>query len=281
MFSYHTHTLFCDGKASIDEFCRTAIEKGVTQLAFTSHAPVPFENGYSLSFDKLFVFRQAVMDAKQKYAGRLEVLLGLEADYIPGMTIDFAQWRKLILPDFIVGSVHFVKDDVTGMNWFIDGAPLNFETGLADIFRGDVQRAVCLYFNQVRMMVETQSPDIIGHIDKVKMNNRDRFFKTSEHWYRDELVKTFRCVREHGGVVEINSRGIYRGKYHECFPHTDGIRQCMELGIPLTLASDAHQPDELTHGFELSKQTAIDSGLQRIVVFNDGSWNEVNVSELL
>ncbi|MFT3738948.1 MAG: histidinol-phosphatase [Breznakibacter sp.] len=280
MFSYHTHTFFCDGKASVDDFCEMAIKNGFAQLAFTSHAPVPFTNNYSLAFEKLFRYRDTVLEAKHRYSGQLDVLLGLEADFIPDTTIDFDQWRRLIQPDFIVGSVHFVKDDATGKNWFIDGAPHNFEAGLEEVFDGDIERAVRLYFKQVRTMLGTQKPEIVGHIDKVKMNNRDIYFKTHEKWYCDELAQTFECVKQHGAIVEINSRGVYRGKYHQCFPHIDGIQICMELGIPLTLASDAHQPEELRSGFELSKQIAVQAGLRQIAMFDNGTWKSVEIDSL-
>ncbi|MBN2743223.1 MAG: histidinol-phosphatase [Marinilabiliaceae bacterium] len=276
-FSYHTHSDFCDGKASMSDVCEQAIDLGMKALAFTSHAPVPFENTYSLRFEALMDYRNAFDALKSRYGNRLDLFLGLEADFIPGETVSFYEWRKLLKLDFIIGSVHLVKDPLSGQKWFIDGAPENYEKGLKIVYDGDIQRGVRDYFQQVRQMIRSERPDIIGHIDKVKMNNRDRFFHPSEAWFVKDFFQTLDVVKEIGGVVEINSRGIYRGKYHECFPHVDGIRRCMELGIPLTLASDTHQPIELEHGFDLALETAVLAGVKNVVMFQPNGWQPVPV----
>lgn len=280
MFSYHTHTLFCDGKGSIVDFCEKAIELGFVDLAFTSHAPVPFDNHYALSFERLLEYRNEVRRAQVEYKDRLNVYLGLEADYIPGQTVAFSQWRDLVNPDFILGSVHFVIDPVTGEKWFIDGDPCNFVKGMDEIFHGDAKRAVAAYYAQVRDMIESQHPDIIGHIDKVKMNNRDTYFLPTDQWYLEELENTLLCVKTEGGVVEINARGIYRGKYHECFPNVEGIKRCMELGILMTLASDSHQTSELAMGLDLARNAARLAGLEKVHLFANGNWNPIELEKV-
>lgn len=281
MFSYHTHTPFCDGKAPIADFCNKAVELGYRDLAFTSHAPVPFHNNYAITFERLLEYRDEVKAAKVAFEGRLNVYFGLEADFIPGSTIDFDQWRKLLDTDIIVGSVHYVIDPLSGQRWFIDGAPDNFVWGMDNIFKGDWQRAVSAYFAQVRTMVVTQRPNIIGHIDKVKMNNRGVYFDTSQPHYQNELSLTFKTVKESGGIVEINPRGIYRNKCNECFPHVDGIRECMALDVPMTLASDSHLPEELSTGWELSFATAKTAGLETIHVYNGQNWEPILLSSVI
>lgn len=277
MFSFHTHTQFCDGKADIDDFCRRAVELQFSALAFTSHAPVPFRNNYSVSFDELFEYKKAVLDAQKLYHNKLDIYLGLEADFIPEVSLSFGEWRRLVKPDFIVGSVHFVVNPDTGERWFIDGVADNYVIGLKDVFHNDIQRGVKLYFQQVREMMLMQKPEIVGHIDKIKMNNQDRFFQTSEQWYLDELEETFQAAKQAGCIVEINGRGILRGKYHECYPHVKGIQRCMELGIPMTLASDSHHPDELDLGFQIALKVAVEAGLKTVVVLEKGNWVEKEV----
>jgi histidinol-phosphatase (PHP family) len=280
MFSFHTHTQFCDGKASIDSFCQRAVELNFSAIAFTSHAPVPFNNKYALGFEHLFDYKQAVCEAREKFKNNLDVYLALEADFIPGESISMDEWRRLLKPDFILGSVHFVVNPVTNKKWFIDGVADNYVTGLKDVFDNDVKTGVRLYFEQVREMIISQKPDIIGHIDKIKMNNQDRFFQTNESWYLDELEQTLQTVKTYGGIVEINGRGILREKYHECYPHINGIKRCIELGIPMTLASDSHHPDELDKAYRIAYDIASKSGLKTVKVFQKGEWVDKELKDV-
>lgn len=281
IFSYHTHSDFCDGKASMEEVCKEAIRLNMSALAFTSHAPVPFANNYSLRFEQLMNYRQQFDRMKSLYGNQIDLFIGLEADYIPGETVSFYEWRKLLKLDFILGSVHLVKDPLSGQKWFIDGAPENYERGLAEVYKGDIKRGVTDYFNQVRQMIRIERPDIIGHIDKIKMNNRDRYFSIKDDWYLNDFYHTLDVVKEVGGVVEINSRGIYRGKYHQCFPHINGIQRCLQLDIPLTLASDSHQPDELTNGFDLALNIALEAGVKQVSMFHCEGWEKVNIEQFV
>lgn len=281
IFSYHTHSNFCDGKATMEQVCQQALELKMSALAFTSHAPVPFANTYSLRFEKLMAYKEEFNRLKALYGNDIELYLGLEADYIPGETVSFAEWKKILNLDFIIGSVHLVKEPISGKKWFIDGAPENYEKGLKEVYHYDIRRGVSDYFHQVREMIRIEKPDIIGHIDKVKMNNRDRYFSIDTPWYLDDFTHTLNVVKEIGGVVEINSRGIYRGKYHECFPHINGIRQCIQMGIPLTLASDSHQPDELMHGFKLALDVALQAGVTDVSMFKNGCWETSKIDGFL
>ena len=274
IFSYHTHSTFCDGKASMEDVCLKALELNMSALAFTSHAPVPFDNDFSLNFEQLMDYRCEFDRLNALYGKQINLLIGVEADYIPGETVSFNEWRRILNLDFVVGSVHLVKNSQNNQKWFIDGAAENYVSGLKDIYQNDIQIAVGDYYNQVCEMIATQKPDIVGHIDKVKMNNLDRFFQTTDLWYVDLLEKTLNVAKEFNSILEINSRGIYRSKYHECFPHTTCIQRCLDLGIPLTLASDTHHPDEFEQGFNLSLDIAVNAGVKMVSVFENGKWTQ-------
>ena len=40
--NYHSHTLYCDGRAGMEDFIRFAISRGFTSYGISSHAPLPF-----------------------------------------------------------------------------------------------------------------------------------------------------------------------------------------------------------------------------------------------
>ena len=74
---------------------------------------------------------------------------------------------------------------ITDELWFIDGPDKNYVIGIENIFNNDIKKAVTNYYRQIQEMVITQKPDIIGHLDKIKMNNKARFFSEDEKWYKE------------------------------------------------------------------------------------------------
>ena len=39
--NYHSHCLYCDGRANMEDFIRFAISEGFTSYGISSHAPLP------------------------------------------------------------------------------------------------------------------------------------------------------------------------------------------------------------------------------------------------
>jgi histidinol-phosphatase (PHP family) len=74
----HMHSLFsCDGKASLEEMCLSAIKKGLTVICFTEHFDMnPKDDG--LGFFKYDEYSDAIKRVQDKYSGQITVLKGLE-----------------------------------------------------------------------------------------------------------------------------------------------------------------------------------------------------------
>ena len=48
--NYHTHCTYCDGKDPLEAFVAEAERLHFGQLGFSSHAPVPFENEFGITY---------------------------------------------------------------------------------------------------------------------------------------------------------------------------------------------------------------------------------------
>lgn len=282
-FSFHTHSDFCDGKTSMEAVCRRAIELGLSAVGFSSHAPVPFKTKWAMSFDNVMTYSKEVKRCKALFADKIKVYAALEADYIPnGKSISYEAWRQMADLDYIIGSVHLVANpDVSDELWFLDGPSENYEKGINACFGGDVNKAVVQFYQQIQDMVKYQKPDVIAHIDKVVMNNKWRFYTGEEAWYQDLVEETLQVIAQNGTIIEVNTRGVYRGKYHTYFPNEQIIKRCTELGIPLTVSVDAHHPDELTAEFEAAVLAVQKLGGESLAYFNDGKWEQISISNVL
>ncbi len=273
-FSYHTHTIFCDGKNTAEEFVERAIELGLNAIGFSSHAPLAQNEPWSMPLQSLKEYTAEVEALKQKYRSKIQIYLSLEIDYIPEATKSFKELKKEAGLDYTIGSVHLVKAKSDSGFWFLDGPDTNYIHGIEVLFDGDVQKAVTAYYNQIIEMIETQKPDIVGHVDKVKMNNKGRFFSENEKWYVDLLDQTIKAIRNSGTIVEVNTRGIYKKKSDSFFPDSYFLRECKKYAVPVTISTDAHQLDELVSGFDSAVSLLKDIGFKSVRVFADGYWQD-------
>ncbi len=84
----HTHTLRCGhGHSTDEEMVLAAIENGYTKLGFSDHTPFPYDNGYinptKMGMDELDGYIASVLSLKEKYKDQIEILLGLECEWVP------------------------------------------------------------------------------------------------------------------------------------------------------------------------------------------------------
>jgi len=273
--NYHTHTYFCDGSSVPEKYVQEAISKGFTALGFSAHAPLPIETSWNIAQADIVPYCAEIIRLKETYKDKIEILLSLEIDYIPGFSTDVLSFKKQYELDYTIGAVHMVKnpDNNTGF-WFIDGPVSNYDTGLIKIFNNDIHFAVETYFQQLNEMIITQKPDIIAHFDKIKMNNRLRYFKENEKWYQDLLQKTIEIIAKNDCIVEVNTRGIYTGKCDSLYPGEEVLKQCLEMNVPVTISSDAHKPGDINLYFSETEKILKDIGYQSIRVLKDGRWTD-------
>jgi histidinol-phosphatase (PHP family) len=276
--NYHTHTRYCDGVAEPEDYVRAALAKGFTHLGFSSHSPVPFPNGWTMQPESLPVYLQAVSEARARYRGCLEVLLGLEVDYLPGrLGPRFPSIQSLGL-EFTVGSVHFITEPprADGFRWTVDGSPAEFAQGLTEEFDGDARRLVERYYDRLGEMAERSRPDIIGHFDVVKKNNRgDRYFSEEEGWYRRAVGEALRRIAGSGAALEINTGGIVRNTSGALYPSRWILAECLALRIPIVVNADAHRPEDIDGYFPEAYALLRDIGYGAAVMFTREGMREL------
>jgi histidinol-phosphatase (PHP family) len=280
-FNLHTHTRFSDGSSDPEDYVKEAIKQGFDSLGFSDHSPVPFENTFAIGDADVDNYIQAILQLKNTYSFMsaspgLRILLALEIDYIPGITLPFHHYRKNHNFDYLIGSVHLVKNAASEKLWFIDGPDISiYDKGLKEIFSGDTKKAVNSYYHQLQDMIVTQKPDIIGHMDKIKMYNRDRYFSEKDAWYLTLVEETLEMAAKAGCVIEVNTRGIYKKRSETLFPGPEILKKIHQMNIPVTITSDAHKPHELSLYFEEARNILIDLGFKATVLKTIEGWEEI------
>jgi histidinol-phosphatase (PHP family) len=268
--NFHMHSNYCDGKAEMIDYVQEAKSIGMLSIGFSSHAPVNFPCLWCMKAEKFGSYIQAI-DALKASVAELEVYKGLEVDFIPGI-VSVDNFRQNV--DYTIGSIHFVDRYPDGTPWEIDGTHVGFLDGLEKIFQNDIRKAVTRYFELTREMIETACPTIVGHLDKIKIQNpAQKFFSEDEDWYKKEIKKTIDLIAEKKVIVEVNTRGIYQKKSSTTYPSPWILELMHARKVPITISSDAHHPADIINQFPETAAMLMDIGYISINVLYDNKWN--------
>jgi histidinol-phosphatase (PHP family) len=278
--NYHTHAKYCDGRGELEDYVKAALKLSFEALGFSCHNPLPFACTWTMAPELLPEYLETAAGLKQSCGQRLELLLGLEIDYIPGLLgPDSPCFRDLGL-DYTIGSVHFLGQLPDGVRWTVDGPPDELARGVAASFRGDMRAAVRRYYELVAELVTDSPPDILGHFDLIKKNNREgRLFREDEDWYRDCVRGALEAVSRSGVVMEVNTGGLFRNTSGALYPSPWIISECLELDIPLLVNSDAHRPQDLDGCFSETYALLQDLGARSCRRLTDEGWLDLPLKE--
>ncbi len=183
---------------------------------------------------------EAVVAARDR---GLPVLLGLEVDFFPE-TIDAV--AELLAPypwDFLVGSVHWIG------GWAIDHSGAAFE-----FRRRGIRKAYEDYFALEAQLAASGQVDVLAHADVVKKFGY-RLPEVPIDLYRPVVE----AAASSGTAVEVSSAGL-RYQVHEIYPEPTFLRMFAEAGVPITLASDAHNAQDCALGRDVLVAAASDAG---------------------
>ncbi|MDR7419577.1 MAG: histidinol-phosphatase [Armatimonadota bacterium] len=270
--SYHTHNRYCDGRGEIVEYAEAAIEAGLAALGVTSHSPLPFREEYAMALDEVPAYCSDVLRLREKYAGRLQIHLGLEWDYVPEHLPAMEEMLAPFRFDYLIGSVHFAGTDADGIPSAYDLSQGGFERGLQELFGGAIERMVRAYYARVRSLLSWGQVAIVGHIDRIKMWNRDgRYFREDAPWYREEVERTLQACARAGVIVELNTSG-WRHAVRAPYPSPWILRRCLDLEIPLVVTTDAHAPGRVAEFHAEAEALVRDVGCRRLAVLRAGRW---------
>lgn len=271
--NYHSHCLYCDGRADMEAFVRFALSGGFSSYGFSSHAPLPFPTSWTMEWDRMDDYLSEFHRLKAKYADRIELYVGLEIDYLdetshPGI----ARFRDLPL-DYRIGSVHMLP---TADGEVVDiDVPADTFCRLVDVrFGGDLDRVVHLYYDRLLRMVELGGFDIVGHADKMHYNaSCYRRGLLDEEWYDDLVRSYFQEIARHGYQVEVNTKS-YLDK-HVLFPNVRYFSYLNRLGIRVQVNSDAHYPERINDGRREALQALHRAGYRSVMELHDGTWQPI------
>lgn len=246
LYTFHSHTEFCDGRAQMEAFAREAVAQGFSHYGFSPHSPIPIESPCNMTRDNVGAYLAEVDGIRQRHGHLCRFYAGMEIDYLGDEWGPASPYFKELPLDFSIGSVHFIPAQ-NGEYIDIDGRFDAFRRKMALNFHNDLRYVVETFYAQSHRMLDAGGFDIIGHLDKIG-HNASHFHPgvEDEPWYRalaDDLIDH---TIASGVTVEINTKAL--AEHHRMFPATRHLKRLVEAGTPIIVNSDAHVPALLNAG---------------------------------
>lgn len=274
--NYHSHCNYCDGKAPLEDFIKSAIEKGFTSYGISSHAPLPFPTKWTMNKEDVSAYLAEANMLKEKYASQIELYIGMEIDYLneeSNPSIPF--FRELPL-DYRIGSVHLLED-ANGTVVDTDTTKEKFKERLDKHFNGDLKSTVLCYFRNLMHMIELGGFDIVGHADKISYNaDYCEPGVLEQMWYKDIIREYFSLIAKRGLMVEINTKAYKNlGVF---YPNRALFPLLKELHIPVMVNSDAHFPELINDARPEALAALQEAGIHTVMELHHGQWKEVPIA---
>ncbi|MDE5871408.1 MAG: histidinol-phosphatase [Muribaculaceae bacterium] len=247
MENLHSHTEFCDGRASMAEMAKSALDAGFKTWGVSPHSPICCPSGANMKAENVNAFIAESDRLKKEYEGRMRILTGMEIDYVSTEFGPSSRYFRTLPLDYRIGSVHFVRTRA-GKPVDVDGPAERFLKYLETEYDGDLRYVAETYFMMELEMLETGGFDIIGHLDKIGDNGSHAMADLEEQeWYAELVEKVIAKAVEKGVIIEINTKKFDTG--NRFFPAERWWPLLKKYNARLILSTDAHYPDKVAAGY--------------------------------
>jgi histidinol-phosphatase (PHP family) len=253
------HTPLCrHASGEPQEYAAVAEKRGLKGIIVTCHNPLPdgIAQGSRMYPEQWPEYLSLIDRARREWQGRVDIRLGLEADYMPGLEPFIKE--QLESADFhhVLGSVHPQLGEYQERFY------------MGDDFAFQQQ-----YFAHLAAAAETGLYDTISHPDLVKNLapqswNIERIFPFIEAAL-DRIAAT-------GTAMELNTSGLQK-TIPEMNPFPAMLRAMHRRGIPVVIGADAHVPRRCAADYETALDLLEDSGYKTISFFLERKRQSVSI----
>ena len=250
---YHMHLRAPDESIehtveAIEPYVELAAERGIDEIGFTEHVYY-FEQTrhlWSMPYHlercvyDIEPYVDAVVEAKRR---GYPVKLGIEVDYVPGREEETAEALAAYPWDYMLGSIHF-----------LDGLGIDAEPSLV----GSVgaEQAWARYYDALGRAARAGLFDSLAHPDLVK------FHGDEIEWDWDAFASSL-----DGVAIEVSSAGLHK-PHGKLYPNPAFLDAAHRHGVPITLASDAHVPQNVGRDLDRAVDHARGAGYDTVTVFD-------------
>ncbi|WP_144777463.1 histidinol-phosphatase [Marinobacter maritimus] len=272
MIDSHSHTMYSKhAEGTVDDLVCAAISAGIEVLTITDHAPFPVDSDNRLLETELDRYFEDIEQARQNFRGRIQILSGLEFDYMPGTDEYNRNLQSRYDIDFAIGSIHYVRLS-TGELVRVWDLPRLADPDFVDH-----------YFDNMEGLLSCGLFDAVGHADTllrgVQANVVDQRF--------ERLLPLF---REYDISFELNASGLRKSSFDPCsgakiaglwsYPSLGLLPKLISHHTSFTIGADAHTPRDVGAGIQEMLNVLQPAGLHTVSYYERRRRVDVPVNRL-
>ncbi len=263
LYESHCHTPLC-GHAfgEPEDYAAVAEQRGLKGIIFTCHAPLPdgLSNEVRMAPEEWSTYVAMVARAREKFAGRVDVRLGLESDFYPGVEAWLEELHASAPLNHVLGSVH-----------------MQISFYRQRYYRGDMFAYQQLYFEHLALAAETGLFDTLAHPDLVKNESPKEWDFARIKPYIERALDRIAAT---GVAMELNTSGVNKA-LPEINPGRAQLALMLERGIPVVIGADAHTPQRVGDGYAQALRTLREVGYAEVSTFLDRKRHSVPIAKAL
>jgi histidinol-phosphatase (PHP family) len=247
LYESHMHTPLCrHAVGEPEEYAARAYERGLKGIIVTCHGPTPFKWWHCMERKEWPQYVALVQRARAAWAGKVDVRLGIECDYMPGME----EWWREFLPqsplNHVLGSVH-----------------PQVSTYRERYFNGDILDFQRTYFENLALAAETGLFDTLSHPDLVKNDAREMW---DVQLVMPDVRRALDRIAATATAMELNTSGLNK-VVPEMNPGFEMLREMSTRNIPVVIGSDAHLPQRTADKYEEALDVLREAGYREVSFF--------------
>jgi histidinol-phosphatase (PHP family) len=247
---YHT-------PANFERYRAAAEERGIAELGVSEHV---YRFVQALDVWRHPFWEDFAHDDIDEYCAfvreHTDLRLGIEADFVAGAEDRMANLLDARDFDYVVGSVHFMRDGAVDMD----------EYSVWSSRSASVEEVWKRYFQAIGDAARSGLFDIAAHPDLVKYWGPDHPHRTPDGDLRRYYEPAVEGIAEAGIAVEVSTAGL-RKPAGELYPARAFLEMCVDAGVPVALSSDAHRPEDVGADYDRALEELDAVGVRELCVF--------------
>jgi histidinol-phosphatase (PHP family) len=240
--------------ANFERYRAAASERGIAELGVSEHI-YRFEQALDVWQHPFWLpYARDDIDSYCAFVReQTDLRLGIEADFVPGAEDRLANVLEARDFDYVVGSVHFIREGAVDMD---DYSVWDSGRSVEEIWRR--------YFETIGEAARSGLFDILAHPDLVKVWGGERPLPGGDLRRYYELA--IDGIAESGIAIEVSTAGL-RKRVREIYPAPAFLEMCLEAGAPVALSSDAHRPEDVGADYGRAQELLGELGVGELSVF--------------
>ncbi len=263
LYESHCHTTLCKHAfGTTDEYAEAAITRNFKGITFTCHCPLPdgFSANVRMAPEQFDEYLERVYATRDKFAGRLDVRLGLESDFYPGVEPWLEKLHARVPLSHVLGSIHYQVMDYRRR-----------------FYTGEIFSYQQLYYDHLALSAESGLFDTLAHPDLIKNESpADWDFEQMRPFIERSLDR----IAATGVAMELNTSGVQKA-LPEMNPSPSQLLLMRERNIPVVIGADAHVAKRVGDGYIKALNLLLEAGYEEVSWFIDRERQSARIADAL